>query len=235
MYRTEGRMLRKMGASTALAVGLIAGGIGIASAATSSATPASATVATAPMADGPPGFHGEGAGGVVTAVTSSSLTVSHPDGTSSTFGLTSATTVQKAGASAAVSDLAVGERVDIRPSETSASVASDIEIQVPRIAGQVVSVTGSTIVLSDAQGFYRTLNVTSSTTYAKAAGSAATASDVVVGAFVMGEGSIAADHSTLSATIVVIGVPEGGPGHGPRGGPGDFHGDGPGARASIEG
>ena len=228
MYRSsKGRKLKQMGASTALAVGLIAGGIGIASASTSSAAKARAAVVAKAENHGPdgPGGHGgpggpDGAapGGRVSAVTGSSLTITALDGTSHTFSLTAATTVEKDGVAATLSELTVGERVSIRPAAAGSSVASDVEIRSARVAGTVVSVTSSTIVVSDEQGFYRTIAVSSLTTYNKGTASASL-SDVVVGTFVMGEGSIDANNTTLDAAAIEIGLPTVGS-DGPDGGPG---------------
>lgn len=151
--------------------------------------------------------HGPGGGapsGVVTAVSATSITLQLPDGTSSTYALEPSTTVSEGMASASAAALAVGERVQVRPSATNAATASAIEIDLAHVSGSVVSVSGSTIVVSDAQGFYRTIQVGNSTTYTKP-GSSATLSDVTTGTVIEAEGTVGASHTVLDASNVGIG------------------------------
>ncbi len=205
--------VRRLGATAALAAGLFAGGISVASAATH--THSSAAVTTSAQhphqggrgPGGPGGPAGPGAaGGVVTAVSSSSITVTTPQSTSATYAITSSTVVEKGHATATLSDVVVGDRVDIRPSAQGSTTAAEIDIDVPHLAGQVVSVSGNVITVSDREGFYRTIDVSSATTYAKS-GASSTLSAVTVGSFIGAEGSIASDHTTLDASSVTIGLP----------------------------
>ncbi len=220
MYRThKGRRLKRFGASLALATGLVAGGAAIASASTSSAAHTATHHARHHGLPGPHWHDGPGAFGQITALSATSITVSGPDSHSATFSINSSTTVRKGHAAGAVSDLATGENVAVVPSTSDATVASNILIQLPHLGGKVVSVTGSTIVVQDRDGFYRTINTDGSTTFRKS-DAAGSLSDVTVGSFVVAEGTIDADHTSLDATSVGVGVPGGGPGgegHGPGG------------------
>ncbi len=154
----------------------------------------------------PPGAPvGDAPDGVVTNVSSTSITLRHADGTSSTYAIDPSTTVNEGRARAAASALAVGERVQVRPSTASATTAAAIEIDLAHVAGTVVSVTGDTITVSDRQGFYRTIQVGDTTTYVKAGASAALG-DVTTGTVIGAEGTIGADHTTLEAVTVDIGL-----------------------------
>ena len=214
-------VVRKDGADATVASLAVGDNVAVMVAATGST--AAVTIVIVPAGMSP----GEDLGGVVTAVSPTSITLEHLDGTSSTYVLNSATTVREGRASATVSAIAVGERVQVRPSASSASTAAAVEIDRAKVTGTVVSVSesGNTIVVSDAQGFYRTIQLTNTTTYSKS-GAVATMRDVVTGAVIVAEGTVGADHTTLDASVVDIGV-------GPfDGGPAGFAGTGPG---SIDG
>ena len=214
---------KKMGATAAIAAGLVAGGVGVASAASTSASqPAQHGslphgVGRPDGGGGPGGFRHGGDEGTVTAASSSSITISKLGGTSSTFAITSSTTVHKDGATASLSELSTGDTVRIEPSSTSSTTASEIDIDSPHLFGTVTSVSGSTITISDQDGFWRTITTSGSTTYTKS-GASSNAAAVSVGSVISAEGSIASDHTTLDATSITIGLPT--PPTGGAGGPG---------------
>lgn len=149
---------------------------------------------------------GEEVEGVVTAVSSSSITVQGRHGTSSTFSIDATTSVMAGRVTGAISELAVGERVGIEPSSTASTLASLIRIDLAHVAGQVVSVTGNTIVVSNRDGFNQTIVVGPSTTYAKA-GATAALSDVTTGSYIFAEGLVDVNKTSLDATSVGIGQP----------------------------
>ncbi len=212
-------VVRKDGASATVASLAVGENVAVMVAATGSTAAVTIVIVPAGMSTG------EDPGGVVTAVSPTSITLEHFDGTSSTYTLNSATTVREGRANATVFAIAVGERVQVRPSASSVSTAAAVEIDLAKLTGTVVSVSGNTIVVSDAQGFYRTIQLTNTTTYSKS-GAVATMRDVVTGAVIVAEGTVGADHTTLDASVVDIGV-------GPfDGGPAGFAGPGPG---SIDG
>lgn len=220
MYRSaKSKMKRRVPALVvvgALAAGGVVAGIGAAGAATHSAKSHHASNAAA-------GAHGPCdhafAGGLVSAVSATSLTVTSPRGTATTYTLTSSTVVTKDRQSASLSDLAMGEHVRVRVSSTSATTATAVNIETPHVLGLVVAVSGNVITLSNPDGLQTTVDVTGTTTYMKNRASA-TLSDVTVGSFIAASGTVASDHTTFDATAVVIGIPAR-----PMGG--GFGGDGP--------
>ncbi|MGA2295744.1 MAG: DUF5666 domain-containing protein [Acidimicrobiales bacterium] len=222
---TKKNALKRVAATTALGVGLAAGGAGIASA-TSTHTAHDAT--TAPST-APPAW-GDFAGGVITAVSSTSITVKDLDGTSSTYDITSATTFSEGPTTIDASTLAIGQRVGIQLSSASSTSAVNIDVQLPVLFGTVTAVSGDTITISDPEGFSRTIVVDSTTTYTKSSASA-TLSDVTVGSVISAQGTVDANLTSLDASSVEIGL-TGGPGNGPGlagpgFGPGAGQGPGP--------
>ncbi len=217
---------RKVGATALVAGGLVAGSFGVAAATTGSSSGSSSGSTPAPSHPGwggPRGMGGPGAmggprgmGGTVTAVSPTSLTVSRPDGTPVTYTLTSSTTYQKDRAASTYAALAVGERVAVRtsapPSSSSTTPATAVEVDIvsPHLGGVVQSVStsgsASTIVVADAQGFWRTIITSASTTYTDN-GSSVSSPTITKGEFVNAAGSIDANHTTLDATSVAIGKP----------------------------
>ena len=201
-------VVRKDGAAATAAS--LAVGENVAVMVSSAGSKTAATIVVVPL--GAP--VGDAPGGVVTNVSSTSITVSHADGTSSTYAIDPLTTVNEGRTRAAASALAVGERVQVRTSTTSSTTAATIEIDLAHVEGTVVSVTGDTITVSDRQGFYRTIQVGDTTTYLKA-GASATLGDVTTGTVIAADGTVGADHTTLEAVTVGIGLaptPGGAPG-----------------------
>jgi hypothetical protein len=214
IMNTKKNALKRVAATTALGVGLAAGGVGIASAAsTHTAHDATTAPSTAPPA------MGDFDGGVITAVSSTSITVKDLAGTSTTYAITSATTFSEGPTTITSSALAVGQHVGIQLSSSSSTTATNIDVQLPVLFGTVTSVSGDTVTISDPEGFSRTILVGGSTTYTKSSASA-TLSDVTVGSVISAEGTVDANLTSLDASSVEIGA-TGGPGNGPGfGGPG---------------
>jgi hypothetical protein len=131
-----------------------------------------------------------------------------------TYAITSSTTFSEGPTTVTESALAVGQHVGIQLSTSDASTAANIDIQLPALFGTVSSVSGDTVVITDLEGFSRTIVVDSSTTYSKS-GATASLSDIVVSGDIIAEGTVDANLTSLDATHVVIGVPSqpgGGPG-----------------------
>jgi hypothetical protein len=176
--------------------------------------------------------------GVVTNVNGSTLTITGFDGASHTINTDSNTRFDKAGATAALSDVTNGAAI-----VAQGPVASDgtmtavrITIQLPRLAGQVTAVNGSSYTISGRFGSSDTVNTTSSTTYVNANGSNAASSAVISGTYIMAEGTLSSDGKTLTAQRITV-VParggrsggdsdNGGFGHRGRGGFGQGSGQG---------
>ena len=212
--------------SAAVAIGALATGAGVAGASTSTTTSTSNSSTAVKDAahdlapNGGPNCP-RGAGGVVSAVSSTSLSVTDPSGTTTVFALNSSTTVTKERVAATLADLAVGEQVRITPTSAGSTTASSIDIEQPSVMGKVTAVSGDTITVTGPNGVTSTIEVSSSTTYSKNDATAAL-SDVTVGSFVFAQGSIASGSTTtLNATTVGIGTAmnpggPGRPGDGPR-------------------
>ena len=174
---------------------------------------------------GPGPRHGRfgGPGGVVTALTGTSITVKDRSGSSSTYTYGAATTVTKERAGATTADLKVGEMVMLRVGASDATAAVSIDIEQPIVIGQVTSVSGDSIIVSGRRGVTSTVVVSSATTYSKN-GSTVDLSAVSVGSTIFAQGSFESNGTTLDATTIGIGLrtPDGvghaGP-HGPEGGP----------------
>ncbi len=236
------------GRRVALVAGLVAGlGLGVnglASAASTTPTTPPSGAAGQP-GHGPRGDHGHGrgdrgprhgAGGLVTAVTGTQLTVDTPRGPK-TVALTPATTYRHGRATATRTDVKVGEIVRVRvrlvdPAATAA-VAKAVEIEPAHVGGFVSAVDGSTLKVVDESGFTRTIRTSSSTTYEKD-GAAAKASALTVGSFVRAEGVVDPDGTTLDAARVATGhparpagAPGGKAGNRPAGGPANGPADAP--------
>ena len=178
------------------------------------------------------------AGGLVTAVSASSVTVRTPGGTKK-IGLTGSTTYYAGPTKATKAILSVGDIIGVRLADPKAAspVATVVTVLPAHLAGFVTKVDGSTITVVDESGFTRTIRTSSSTTYEKD-GATASSSAVTVGTFVRALGTVDSDGTTLDATRVSTGVPTkgdrpGGPMGGRFGGPmGGPMGGGPGDGAA---
>ena len=161
---------------------------------------------------GGPGFPGIGRGltGTIASVSAGSISLTTPNGASVTVTLTSSTAYRERTATISVSDLQVGEDVVVVPTAATAGSSSPSAATVvvvgPHIAGRVVSVSGSDIVVADPQGFYRTV-VTSSSTTVTEAGATSSLNALLPGTTIDALGTIAADHTDLDATSIRIVLP----------------------------
>jgi hypothetical protein len=219
------RTLQHASITSAIAIGVVATGVGVASASTHGATPRAATSVTAnakrnhsssmPMAPGVPC----GIGGDVSAITATSITVTGPAGTSSTYSVNSSTTVTKNGQSAAIGDIAVGDNVHIMLSATDATLASGIDIVPAGVAGKVTAINGDVLTISGPSGTTDSVVVSSATTYKKG-GASASLGDIAVGTVIFAQGSFGSSATTLNATTVGIGQPGPGAGSAGMGAPG---------------
>jgi hypothetical protein len=141
--------------------------------------------------------------GTVTAVGSSSVTVSQQRGSTRTLALTGSTTYTMGGATAGQSALVVGARIVARGTVDSSGnfTATAVTIQPAQVLGTVASKTSSTIVVTTTAGKTVTVNVSSSTKYSVRGVSAATLDSVAVGYVIQAQGTLNADGS-LTATVV---------------------------------
>ncbi len=86
-------------------------------------------------------FANDGTGGDVTAVSTSSITITEWNGTSATFALTGTTTYSEGKTSVTWSALATGERVNIGVSSSDPTTATSVNIELAELFGTVQSVT----------------------------------------------------------------------------------------------
>ncbi|HVB51734.1 MAG TPA: DUF5666 domain-containing protein [Acidimicrobiales bacterium] len=147
--------------------------------------------------------HKESTSGVVTAVTSSSVTVQGKDGSLTTYTFTPTTTFSEGSVSLSASSLAVGNRVDVKVDSSAPTTALKVEIRPSFEAGVVTAISGNTITIKDFQGTTDSIVVSSATTYDQGHATG-TLADVIVGAKIFASGNIASDGSTLDALRVII-------------------------------
>lgn len=209
--------------SAGLVAGLALGVTGLAAATAPTPSPTAKADAARPFDRGPGHFQGRehhGRGGLVSAISSSSLTVRTPAG-SRTIGLTGATTYYRGEIKATQASVKVGDVVHVRLVDPAAAspVAAVVTVVPAHLAGFVTKIDGSTITLVDGSGFTRTLTTSSATVYDKD-GATGSASDITVGSFIHALGTVDANGTTLDATKVGTGLGDMDRHPGPPDGPG---------------
>jgi hypothetical protein len=145
--------------------------------------------------------------GNVTAVTSTSVSVEGSNNSSTTFTIAPTTTFFEGGKAVTSSALVVGERVVVTTSSASPTTASKISIKLATLTGTVTSVSGNVITITGGEGFTRTIDVSSATTYSEG-GSATTLSSVIVGSKISADGIVSADQTALDALVITIAAPK---------------------------
>jgi hypothetical protein len=222
---TRKRTLRHAGVSSAIAIGVVATGVGVASASTHAAARTSTSATASARRIHPssmpttPGAHC-GIGGDVSAVSATSITITHPRGTTSTYSINTSTTVTKNGQSATLADTVNGNNVHIALSSTDPTLAATIDIVPASVAGKVTAINGDVLTIAGPNASTGSVVVSSTTTYAKG-GASASLSDISVGTVIFAQGSFGSSATTVDATTVGIGQPGvGGPAADPFGGGG---------------
>ena len=145
-----------------------------------------------------------GEGGLVTAVTSTSVTVDRWNGKTTTYTITPTTTFTEGSSPTTAASLVVGDRINIRLARSAPRTALKINIELAELAGKVTSVVGNLITITGPQGFARTILVSATTTYTQG-GAAATLANVTVGSDVFAKGTIDVNLTSLDALTVRIG------------------------------
>lgn len=177
--------------------------------------------------------------GVVQSISGSTINIKDSDG-SYVIHTSSSTIVVKAGQTVSLSDIVKGSEIIAEGSKNSDGSlnAEAIRIVLPSVGGQIQSISGSTITVSDPRDSGVTkINVTSSTKYVTVTmgtsgptQTAAAFSDLKTGVHIRAEGTQNSDGSLTAATIYIMpNAPAGFGGH--MGGPGghmsgDRDGDG---------
>jgi len=147
--------------------------------------------------------HKEFTKGVVTAVTSSSVTVQGKGNSLTTYTFIPTTTFSEGSVSLSASSLVVGDRVGVEVESSAPTTALKVDVSPSFEAGVVTAVSGNTITIKDFQGSTDSIVVSSATTYDQGH-AAGTLADVIVGAKIFASGNIASDGSTLDAQRVII-------------------------------
>jgi hypothetical protein len=145
--------------------------------------------------------------GVVTGVNGSTLTLTGFDGRTQTVNVSSSTRYQKAGQSAALTDVTSGTAVVVEgPTNADGSMnAQLVTIQLPRVAGQVTATSNGTYTLSGRFGNTSvTVNTSSNTTYVDQTGATVQPSTITTGTNVVAEGTLSSDGKTLTAQRITV-------------------------------
>jgi Domain of unknown function (DUF5666) len=144
--------------------------------------------------------------GVITAVTSSSVTVQSHSATSTTFSYTTDTTIKAISHDSITlssADLVVGEHAGVEFNTTASTTAVEVWVELAHVDGVVTAVSGNNITISDHQGFTHLILVGAATTYNNA-GTPGSLVDVIVGARIRAEGLVDANGTTLDALSIDI-------------------------------
>ncbi len=149
------------------------------------------------------------AGGEVTAVDATSITVKQRGATRVL--VVNGSTVYKLGdAPATKSDVKVGWEIEAQGTLSGQTfTATSIDIELPRIAGEVTAKTATTITIKEADGTTATIHVTGTTTYRVKGKQTATSTDLAVGDRVDAQGTLRADGSLDATTVQTKGLKNG--------------------------
>jgi Domain of unknown function (DUF5666) len=160
------------------------------------------------------GLHGIPANaGTVTNISGSTITITSLDGTKKSVNVDSSTKYTREGQSASLSDIKVGDEIFVKGTVNSdgSIKAGTVAIQLPRVAGKVTKIDGSTYTIASLRGPFNdgqtavtTVVVGNATKFSKFDNSAATSADVKVNSTIIAEGTLSADGKTLQADIVNI-------------------------------
>lgn len=156
--------------------------------------------------------------GTVTAVGTDSITIALRDGTSQTIRTNGSTAYHLEKADGKRSDVSVGSAI-VASGEKAADgslTASSVWVRLPRVAGTVTAIDGSTITLSRRDGTTVTIHAGSATTIQVAGVDNAKLSDITTGMVIAVEGTQRSDGSIDARAIAAgkLGKPGKGLGHG---------------------
>lgn len=212
-------------AARLIAVGGLTVGVGLGSASVFAATTASpspspspsqkSTSASAPAAahPGPGKGHGpRGAGGTITQISGSTLTLRTEQGTE-TITTSSSTTYSKEHQTIAFNQLHTGDIVHVAGTAASTTTtpgtgtwaATAVNVEEPSLGGRVASISGDTLSLVGREGRLFTVQLNGSTRF-YSQGTTSTRSAITVGSHVHAEGN-QTDLTHLTADAVVLDPP----------------------------
>jgi hypothetical protein len=155
--------------------------------------------------------------GTVTSVGTDTITITLRDGTSQTIRTTGSTAYHLEKADGQRSDVSVGSAIVASGEKTAdgSLTASSVWVRLPRVAGTVTAIDGSTITLSRRDGTTVTIHAGSATTIRVAGVDNAKLSDITTGMVIAVEGTKRADGSYDARAIGAgkLGKPGKGLGH----------------------
>jgi hypothetical protein len=164
--------------------------------------------------------------GTVTAISGNTLTLKSERGsTTSTVHVLSSATIQRAGQTAGLSDIHIGDTIAVAGTQNSDKSfnAERVEIILPHAGGQITKISGSDITVSDHGGGALVIHTTASTkfvTLTKGANgpvqSTTALGSLKVGDFIVAEGTKNSDGSITALTVSTFpaGARSWGAGHG---------------------
>ncbi len=190
--------------------------------------PAAGSLETVELSHGLRGGFGRGGFHAITisAINGSNLSLETADGWTRTITVGSETTITKGGETVAVGDLAVGDQIGLaqeREDDGTFTITA-IKVVLPTIGGEVTAVTDNTITVTGKDETTATIHVDGDTTFEVDGTTGQALSDIEVGDFVIGVGSLR-DDGTLDADVVHSGIHRVRGGFGPGRGPWDKDAD----------
>jgi hypothetical protein len=215
------------GRSLPVRIGMVAGAavlVVVGAVAAMGASPAPSTTTTNPGASAAPGTSAAprtnqtgprvgklgdllGRGGfheiTIKAIDGPNLSLATDDGWTRTITVTSTTTITKGGATIAVGDLTVGDKIrfgQTRGTDGTYTIKA-IRVVLPTIAGKVTAIDGNNLTVTQLDGTTATIQVNAATTYQVRGVKTATLSDIKVGSFIAAEGTLRTDGSLDAARI----------------------------------
>ncbi|MDB5077959.1 MAG: hypothetical protein JWO42_4138 [Chloroflexi bacterium] len=145
--------------------------------------------------------------GVVTSATGSTLTLTGFNGRTQTINVSSTTRYDKAGQTAALSDVSNGTAVTVQGTTNAdgSMNAQLVTIQLPNVEGQVTAASNGTYTLSGKHGNTSvTVNTSSSTTYVDQSGATVQPSTITTNTNIVAEGTLSPDGKTLTAQRITV-------------------------------
>ncbi len=145
------------------------------------------------------------AGITISAIHGSSLDLKTDDGWTRTISVGSATKITKAGKSASLGDLAVGDRIAIRETKNPDGSYTVVAIVVPTpiVSGTVTAIGPTSLTLKLRDGSTRSVTLTGSTTY-RLGRADATKADVKVNSVVIAAGTAGKGDAFTATSVQVV-------------------------------
>lgn len=153
----------------------------------------------------------------ITAIDGNELSLETDDGWTRTIEVTDETEISKDGEDATLADLAVGDAVRFRQSadDDGTFTIDALAVVLPRIAGEVTAIDGSTVTINRPDGSVGTINIGADTDLRVEGDDDATVADIEVGMVIIAAGKRNADGS-IEASRAVAGDAIRRGWHGPR-------------------